>query len=258
MISSSSSAVVNRPLKKSSAAMRRLLVMMVAPSPRQRGRIVGVRIVVGDRAADRAAMAHRRIADQAGEMRERRDVLLARPPRSRPRHAASWRRWRASGPGISMPVSPSTLRQVDECFGPARRSFMVGISVWPPARSFASSCLPSRLAACRTVAGRCYLNAYIVMLRILVFNSPWESASASCLRLVDLLQRLPHRLGGRGHRQFFGADGIGQRVDHRGRRRDRARLAAALDAERVGRRLGGGHVDLEHRQVIARAACSSP
>ncbi len=39
---------------------------------------------------------------------------------------------------------------------------MVGISVWPPARSFASSCLASRLAAWRTVAGRCWVNAYIV------------------------------------------------------------------------------------------------
>ena len=76
MISSGSSAVSNRPLKKSSARMRRLLVTMVAPSPRTRRRIVGVRIVVGDRAADGAAMAHRRIADQARELGERRDVLL--------------------------------------------------------------------------------------------------------------------------------------------------------------------------------------
>ena len=93
MISSSSSAVSNRPLKKSSAAMRRLLVMMVAPSPRHAGRIIGVRIVVGDRAADRAAMAHRRIADQAGEMRRAPGWPPSRPARSRPRHAASSRRW---------------------------------------------------------------------------------------------------------------------------------------------------------------------
>ena len=39
----------------------------------RRGGIVGGRIVVGERAADRAAVAHRGIADAAGERGERRD-----------------------------------------------------------------------------------------------------------------------------------------------------------------------------------------
>ena len=73
MISPGSSAVSNRPLKKSSAAIARLLVMMVAPSAERGGRIIGGRVVVGDRAADGAAVAHRRIADHAGELGERRD-----------------------------------------------------------------------------------------------------------------------------------------------------------------------------------------
>ena len=44
---------------------------------RERGRrIVGGRIVVGERAADRAAVAHMRVADAAGELGERRDRAL--------------------------------------------------------------------------------------------------------------------------------------------------------------------------------------
>ena len=64
------------PLKKSSAAILRWLVCTVAFRPTHRGRVVGGRIVVGDRAADRAAVAHLRVADVLGELRERRDRLL--------------------------------------------------------------------------------------------------------------------------------------------------------------------------------------
>ena len=114
MISSGSSAVSNRPLKKSSAAILRLLVMMVAPSAEHGGRIVGGGIVVGDRAADRAAVAHRRIADHAGELGERRDRLLHHRrirDLGMARHRADRR---ASGPCSSMPDRPSTLAEVDE------------------------------------------------------------------------------------------------------------------------------------------------
>ena len=76
MISPSFSAVSNMPVKKSSAAMVRWLVCTVALAD-DRGRVVGGRIVVGDRAADGAAVTHLRVADVLRESRERRDPTLA-------------------------------------------------------------------------------------------------------------------------------------------------------------------------------------
>ena len=50
-------------------------------------------------------------------------------------------------PFTSMPDSPSTALRSTRLFGEASRSFMVGISVCPPARIFASSSLPSMFEA---------------------------------------------------------------------------------------------------------------
>ena len=44
--------------------------------PQHAGRIIGVGVVVGDRAADGAAMAHGGIPDLAGEVGQRRNILL--------------------------------------------------------------------------------------------------------------------------------------------------------------------------------------
>ena len=57
-------------------------------------------------------------------------------------------------PPISMKESPSIFDMSMMFLGPASRSFMVGIKVWPPARSLASSCRANRPAAWRTVVGR--------------------------------------------------------------------------------------------------------
>ncbi len=78
MISPLPSAVSNCPMKKPSAAMLRLLVTIVAPSACIGRRKIGSRVVVGDRSADRSALTHRRIADQAGEVRNRRDHARGR------------------------------------------------------------------------------------------------------------------------------------------------------------------------------------
>ena len=59
------------PVKKASAGIVRLLVVTVAAEPEHGCRIVRRRIVVGDRTADRAAIAHLRIADAAGQIRQR-------------------------------------------------------------------------------------------------------------------------------------------------------------------------------------------
>ena len=61
--------------------------------PDHAGGIVRAGIGIGERAADRAAVAHLRIADAAGE--HARAPGWSRRPRPKPRHrrAGSWRRW---------------------------------------------------------------------------------------------------------------------------------------------------------------------
>ncbi len=114
MISPSSSAVSNRPVKKSSAAILRLLVTIVAPSAEAGRRVIGGRIVVGDRAADRAAMAHMRVADQRGQLGEAGNGLLhARRVGDvgMVRHGADRRR---CGPCSSMPVEFGAAAEIDQ------------------------------------------------------------------------------------------------------------------------------------------------
>jgi hypothetical protein len=50
-------------------------------------------------------------------------------------------------------MSSQPLRSIS-AEGCASRSFITGISEWPPASSFDSGCLAKRLAACRAVVGR--------------------------------------------------------------------------------------------------------
>ena len=77
MISSSrSSAVSNSPVKNASAAMLAPIGHHRRAEREQRGRVVGRRIGVRHRAAERAAVADLRVADRAGERRERRDGAL--------------------------------------------------------------------------------------------------------------------------------------------------------------------------------------
>ena len=60
----------------------------------------------------------------------------------------------------------------------------------------------------------------------------------------------PDRARGGRHRDIFPADGVGDGVDRRGRRSNRARFAATLDAERVRREFVFGQADVERRQVV--------
>jgi hypothetical protein len=64
-------------------------------------------------------------------------------------------------PERSMPPSSAMPLRSTRFVGAASRSFMVGKSVWPPAMIFASSSLPMRFAACRTLVGRWNSKAYI-------------------------------------------------------------------------------------------------
>src|SRR6266576_715907 len=142
-------------------------------------------------------------------------------------------------PRSSMPDRPSIKDRSIRLAGLASRCFMVGIRVWPPASSFASSPLASRFAACRTLDGRCNVNAYI---------------EASLFRRfaggVAALDRGPDRLRGRRHGDLLAADRVGDGVDDRGGRGDGAGLAAAFDAERVRRAFRHRHADLERGHVV--------
>src|SRR6516162_5793215 len=142
--------------------------------------------------------------------------------------------WRAiapitsARPFISIPDKPSILLRSMMCDGDASRSFMVGSRVWPPARSFASSNLPSMLVAWRNPLARWKVKLYIARLQF----SPGILLRRAGGGLAD---RRPHHLRRRRHRDLLRADGIGDRVHHRRWRSDGAGLAATLDAERVRR-----------------------
>ena len=60
----------------------------------------------------------------------------------------------------------------------------------------------------------------------------------------------PDGLGRRRHRDVLMAERVGERVDHRGRRSDRARFAATLEAERIGRARRGDGRDIVRRQIV--------
>src|SRR5215212_3780118 len=172
--------------------------------------------------------------------------------------------------------SPSIALRSIRLLGDASRSFMVGISVCPPARIFASSSLPSMFEAWRRPVGRWNSKLYILALLNVPcpFSAPHPEerprrvskdgrsprpsrrraphgssgqgpSSFRRLAAIGLLQRRPHRRGRGRHCDVFRSDRVGDGVHHRGRRRDRARFAAALDAERIRRTLRLGGVDLE-------------
>ncbi len=178
MISAGSSAVENMPVKKSSASMLALVGDDGGAEPEAGGRIVGVRVVVGDRAADGAAVAHRRIADHAGELGDHRHGLLHHRRGvhvDMAGHRADGERARRS---TRCRPRPSMRDRSISCGGSASRSFIVGSSVWPPARSLASSFLLSRLVACRSVSRA--MEGEAVHLRFSVYLVSVMPRAAAC------------------------------------------------------------------------------
>ena len=119
-----------------------------------RRRIVRRRIVVGDRAADRAAIAHLRIADMAGEIGQRRDG------RSSTSAEVATSAWRVMPPITTL--LPSTLMPASSLMPPrsttslglARRCFSVGIRVMPPDMARPSALPLSRPTASASDFGR--------------------------------------------------------------------------------------------------------
>src|SRR5688572_4039622 len=129
-------------------------------------------------------------------------------------------------PASSLMV-PRSMRSVGE----ESRSFIACTRLCPPARYLPSSFLEPKATASLVLEGRWYSNACI-----------------ACL----LAKMFPYGLRRRRHRHVLHAKGVGDRVHHRRGSADRARLAAAFDAERVVRARRLARVDLELR-YIARA-----
>jgi hypothetical protein len=115
-------------------------------------RIVGGRVVVGDGAADGAAVAHMRVADMGGELGQRRD---------RPAHGFVRRHVGVRGAGLDGERAafrrdarqPRPVRSMTS-LGVARRCFIVGMMVMPPAISLASGAPLSSFTASATEVGR--------------------------------------------------------------------------------------------------------
>src|ERR1700733_9909715 len=169
-------------------------------------------------------------------------------------------------PFISMPWRPSIWERSTRCGGLASRCFMTGNSVWPPAMTLASSFLIRRLAACRTVAGRWYLNSYMG------YPGQIFLVGIRCRGLCEV--GVGHRLGARRDRQndvlvagaaaqiafeLFADGVVGQivalAVDQIDRRHDHAgRAEAALQAVMLAERL----LHRMQRRAVRRQALDGP
>jgi hypothetical protein len=67
---------------------------------------------------------------------------------------------------------------------------------------------------------------------------------------LSIFERCPNRLRGCRHDEILTANGVSDGIDHGCWCGDRPRLSAALDAERIRRRLRFGKANLERRQVV--------
>src|SRR5688500_11143208 len=150
--------------------------------------------------------------------------------------AAATSAWRTMAPMLTELASPdSALRspmaaRSMRSLGDERRSFIACTRLCPPARKRPSVfCVPSARASFR-LDGRWYSNACMAFLLGSFF-----------------LKGAPHGLGGGRHGDILDPERIGDRVDHRGRSADRARLAAAFHAERVVRARRLARIDAEGR-----------
>ena len=111
----------------------------VAPRARASRRQVRRRVAVGDRAADRAAVADLGVADLAGGVGQQRHVGLQHLGDLEVAMAGQG----ADGDVVAVVADVGQVRAGGRCrsapTGDARRSFISGSSEWPPARSLASS-----------------------------------------------------------------------------------------------------------------------
>ena len=180
-------------------------------------RQVGGRVAVGERAADRAAVAHLRVADQPGRVRDDRAVLLHERILRRSPCNASARRSPATRPRRGRTRAPRGGRR--RRAAPAVRFGASSPESANGRRRGASRPRASRAARARARATR------------RPRSRTWRGSSC-------LLERAPDPFRGGGHGDLVDAEGrerVHDGVHHRRRRGDRARLPHPLHAERVVR-----------------------
>src|SRR5262249_16258363 len=140
-------------------------------------------------------------------------------------------------PFCSTPLKPSTSERSISAGGLASRSFITGKSECPPASSLASGFRDSRPAAWRTVVGPSKVKFDI-------------DVPLSPLTRLPVPERRPHSLSRGRHCQFFRPYRIGNGIDHRRRRSDRACLATAFDAKRIRGGLGFGQANFKRWNIM--------
>src|SRR5438034_2061241 len=146
-------------------------------------------------------------------------------------------------PSSLTPLRPETFPMSMRCLGCARRSFMAGSRLWPPARSLASSLYwPRRSSASLTVEALWYSNW-----------AGYMGVSPLLLRFGGLEGR-PDPLRRERHRFDVIHTEAGQRVHHRvhhgGGGGDGSRFPRPLDAERIHRCRSLRAIGLVHRQHV--------
>ena len=198
-------------------------VWMVAPSASTAGRIAGRRVVVGERAADRAHVAHHRVADAAGELGERRHGALAR------RRSTATAACVAIAPIVTPSPSACDALQIGDARRgrPARAGLRRGAAASPGSGSGRR-----RGSACRRRWPRPWRRRG--SRRPLVVECVHVGSPGSVRRRVPCAARQT-RSGVAGMAMLDDAERVGERVDVGRRRADRAGFAAALHAERVVR-----------------------
>ena len=119
----------------------------------QRGLVVR-RIAVRDVAADGSLVAHLRIGDPAGALDQQRNLLGQQLGVAAGRSRWSSRRCGSRCPPREMPRSSAIRPRSIRWPGSAKRSFIIGSRLWPPASSLASGpSSPSSLSASATERG---------------------------------------------------------------------------------------------------------
>src|SRR5262245_10536748 len=138
-----------------------------------------------------------------------------------------------------MPDKPGILPMSMSAFGWARRRFMMGSRLWPPARIFASPpyCVSSERASW-IVVGAWYSN---------------EVAGIASPPYLGSLYGVPNPLGFERHIKMFHtqrSQRIHDGIDDGGAGRDRAGLANAFNAKGVDWRWRLGAIQLEVHKIV--------
>ena len=155
-------------------------------------------------------------------------------------------------PSRATPASSRTFLRSTSAAGDARRCFMVGSRVMPPASALASGFARSATAAESDVGAMIFKGVHCRILPMrgqkAAERRPLVHSAARFITVFCAARQTTCGVAGMATSSWPSASVM--RVDDRRRRGDRARFAAALDAERIGRTERLDRLDLERRQVV--------